>query len=194
MNKFDRFEVAVGGNDRLYYKDAVFPMGEYNTAYNFVQVTWKGGRMPVVFSGCDFENCVFDKADLRFAVFIDCTFKSCLFRRCLMSLVSMIDCRGYDLKLHYCEADEMLIMHSMIDGIRATRCRLIDSRISVNTEYLAPMVFKVCDMEGSHIQNVKGMQYESPFGIPTLSQKDRKSVKIDRCKGRIVLEGFQHVP
>lgn len=193
MSKFDPYEVSVGGSDRIYYKNAVLPMGAYSTAYNFTYITWKYGRLPIVFSDCDFENCVFDSVDLSYAVFLNCTFQNCTFRRCVLNMATFIDCNGHRLIFRLCNAQDMLFMHGMVDGITATRTDMTNSRISVNTEYLAPIVLNACKLEGASIQNVRSMQYESPFGLPALSGRDRVSVKTDRCSGQYSLVGFQYV-
>lgn len=192
MSKFSEFEVAHGGSDRLYYMHSEFPMGTYATAYTFKLVTWKYGRLPIVFSNCDFERCVFDRVDLRFVVFLDCKFDQCVFKDCQLDMSVFVDCSGHALAFRRCSATDMLIMHGMFDGASYSFSKMQDTRITVNTEYLAPMVFFKCDLEGANIANVAHMQYHGMFGKPAIA-KDRVSVKMDKCLGNYGLEGFQYV-
>lgn len=191
-NKFSEFEVAHGGSDRLYYERCIFPMGTYNTAFDFELVTWKYGRLPVVFSGCDFTNCVFDRVDLTYAVFIDCKFLNVTFRRCVLNMATFVDSHGHKLTFQNCEASDLIMMHSMVDGLRYNFSALVNARITVNSEYLAPLVFNQCDLEGAKVANTKQMQYDGLFGMPLLGSKDRVSVKTDRCRGAYEIEGFQY--
>lgn len=193
MGKFDPYEVSVGGSDRIYYKHAVLPMGSYSTSYSYSYITWKYGKLPIIFSNCDFEHCVFDGVDLSFVVFIGCKFHNCTFKRCKMDTASFIDCEGQNLSFRICSATDMLFMHGMVDGISVVRTDMTNARISVNTEYLAPIVLSACRADGLVVQNIRSMQYESPFGAPALRDTDRVSVKTERCTGDYSLVGFQYV-
>lgn len=191
--KFDQFEIANGGSDRIYYRHAVTRMGEFTTAFTFDSVTWQYGKLPTVFSDCDFENCVFDRVDLSYTVFLNCKFENCEFRRCKMDFAILLECSGYNLRFRRCEAQELMVTHSFIDGVLASKSKLQGARITVNSEYLAPIALNECDLDGANIHNIGSMQYESIFGTPVLGSKDRVSVKTERCRGNYSIVGFQYV-
>lgn len=192
MNKFQPFQASIGGSDRIYYKHAVFPMGTYSTEYEFTQVTFKYGSMPMVFSGCDFEKVVFNSVDLRFAVFINCKFNRCNFQRCLMDYSSFIECTGHDISFRQCVAEDMLVMHAMFDGTLFSNCKLNRLRLSVNTEYLAPLVFVGCALDDANIENLGSLQYAEVFGTPAISAQDKLSVKTEKCAGKFNIRGFKY--
>lgn len=192
MSKFSPYEVSRGGDDRICYERSVFPMGTYTTGWFFEAVTFKYGILPMVFSGCDFERVVFDRVDMRHVVFIGCVFGNCQFKRCDLSYATFVDCRGHNLSLRRCNADSLLMMHLMLDGINLVDCVLPNFRLTVNTEYLAPIRLANCNLEGAHIENIGHMDYLNPFGTPVLGTRDRASVKINRCTGAYKLAGFKH--
>lgn len=192
MSKFAPYEVSQGGN-RIRYEGASFPMGTYTTSWLFETVTFRYGKLPLVFSGCDFEHVVFDRINMEHVVFLNCKFEKTEFKGCDLRGATFIDCSGHGLTFRRCEAAHLLFMHSMVDGTNFVQCTLPFLRITVNTEYLAPLRFVRCCLDEANIVNLANMQYVGIFGMPKRGPHDRASVKTDRCSGSYIIQGFHHV-
>lgn len=193
MSKFEPFKIALGGADRTYFIRAIFPIGTYNTSYTYEKVTFKYGKLPLVFSDCDFTNVTFNLVDLRYALFLNCTFFNCRFIRCQLDFVTMLACHGAELSFSFCSLPNTLLSHLMIDGLKFIDSDLSQALITVNTEYLAPILIRRCLMDSMLLTNNASAQYAGLFGTPVLST-DKHSVKIDKCRGKgtYTLVGFQY--
>lgn len=192
MSKFAPYEVSQSGSSRIRYEKAMFPMGTYTTGWLFETVTFRYGTLPLVFSACDFERVVFDRIDMKHVVFLNCKFEKCEFKGCDLRYATFIDCTGHGLTFRRCEAAHLLFMHSMVDGTNFVQCALQYLRITVNTEYLAPLKFIRCLLDNAFIVNLANMQYDGIFGKPKRGPRDRASVKTDRCSGVYEIQGFHH--
>lgn len=192
MNKFEPFRKSVGG-DRIYYVGATFPSNTYTTGWTFEDVTFRQGALPMVFSNVTFVNVVFDRADLSTAVFIACEFVHCSFKRCDMPYATFIDCVGAEIRFDKCKLMHSMFVYATIDGVVFKECDMESMRLTVKTEFLAPIRVTQCKLQDACIQNLALIQLELPFGIPVLGARDKQSVKIERSTGQYSLLGFDYV-